>query len=187
MGCDIHMFVEYANKKRLKEQREENKPEWWMCFGGKMNPGRNYTMFGLLCRGVRSNFEMGFPKKERLGIDEMSYETKSEMFQYISETPDFEGSTVNIETALRYQKYGSKLYKDSNGEYTWVDNPDWHSHSWLSLDEFETALDLYKKIDDPYLGVDSDVPLEWRAILSAMKVLEDDGDNEVRVVFWFDN
>jgi hypothetical protein len=32
-----------------------------------------------------------------------------------------------------------------------------------------------------------DVPVEWKAILAAMKSLEDEGKNEVRVVFWFDS
>jgi hypothetical protein len=185
MGCDIHMFVEYANKQRLKEQREENKSEWWNCFGGRLNPCRNYTMFGLLSKGVRSNFEEGFEPKGKLSRDNMSWEANDHAMYYISETEE-EGS-VTIETALRYQKYGAKLYKNQDGEYTWVDNPDWHSHSWLSVEEYEKALDIYKKNIDDYSDEIVGIPLEWRTILTLMKELEDGGENEVRIVFWFDN
>lgn len=30
-------------------------------------------------------------------------------------------------------------------------------------------------------------PVKYRALLASMKALEDGGENEVRVVFWFDN
>lgn len=46
MGCDIHCYVEYRNPK------SEYDPTRWNDFGGQINPGRNYRIFGALA-GVR--------------------------------------------------------------------------------------------------------------------------------------
>ena len=54
-----------------------------------------------------------------------------------------------------------------------VSHPDWHSHTWLSADEFEKA------IQD--LGNE-----KYRAALAAMRSFEADG-LDARIVIWFDN
>jgi hypothetical protein len=43
MGCDIHMYVEHASR--------SDEP-YWRPLGGRINPGRNYELFGFMA-GVR--------------------------------------------------------------------------------------------------------------------------------------
>lgn len=50
MGCDIHMFVEYATYKT------PDGDQCWDCVGGHWNPGRDYHMFTVLA-GVRGHEE----------------------------------------------------------------------------------------------------------------------------------
>jgi hypothetical protein len=56
MGCEIHLFIEHKKK---------NQKNWW-CFGGMINPGRDYEIFDNLC-GVRGNGEIE-PITELRGI-----------------------------------------------------------------------------------------------------------------------
>ncbi|MGH2613169.1 MAG: hypothetical protein ACRDFB_09020 [Rhabdochlamydiaceae bacterium] len=41
MGCDIHMYVEYQRK-------DTDRPKYWSSFGSRINPGRDYDLFGKL-------------------------------------------------------------------------------------------------------------------------------------------
>ena len=58
--------------------------------------------------------------------------------------------------------------------------PDWHSATWLTVEEFELAIKRASGGDGP------PVHDSYWALLAAMKCLKDRG-NEVRVVIWFDN
>ena len=55
MGCDIHCYIEYKKKN----------DDHWRSFGGRINPGRNYTLFGVMA-GVRCDGLLyplrGFPE-----------------------------------------------------------------------------------------------------------------------------
>ena len=44
MGCDIHLYIEYKNKKVAFDGYKDN----WHSFGQRINPGRNYAMFALM-------------------------------------------------------------------------------------------------------------------------------------------
>jgi hypothetical protein len=57
----------------------------------------------------------------------------------------------------------------------------------MSSKELEKAYKGYKVHASKEWDKKMDVPVEWKAILAAMKSLEDEGKNEVRVVFWFDS
>lgn len=46
MGCDIHAYVEY--------KKADNNGDW-ISFGGRINPGRNYSLFGRMAEGVRTD------------------------------------------------------------------------------------------------------------------------------------
>jgi hypothetical protein len=169
MGCDIHMYIEYKSKKR-----EDNS---WFNFGGRINPGRNYFMFGILA-GVRCIVEGAFEKK---GLPEnLSFESKNGNYVYIYEDDKSENSCT-LETAKSWEKsWGCKIiYTKDNVPYK-VENPDWHTHSWLSVDEFEKAMEIYKS------KAEYSIYVKYEAILAAMKKLAE-FDNEVRIVFWFDN
>lgn len=53
MGCDIHLVIEYVDFKH-----QDGTP-YWSSFGGEMNPGRDYHMFGIMA-GVRTESDQMF-------------------------------------------------------------------------------------------------------------------------------
>lgn len=185
MGADIHMYVEYRNKKRAQEELTTRRKPYWYSYGDHMNPCRNYTLFAILA-GVRGYYEDSFDPKGKLDLDEMSIAARHDAYLWIVDKPSHEvhcDGCVSRENAEMWQGYGRKIIDDK-----WIEHPDWHSHSWMSIKELEEAFERYKvhatvEWEEPV----TDVPLEYRALLASMKALEDGGENEVRVVFWFDN
>lgn len=190
MGADIHMFVEYRSKKRAQELKNEGKKPYWYSYGGHINPGRNYTMFGILAC-VRGQYEDSFEPKGKLDREEMGWSSRDANWFYINKDvakTDFENNITNIETARKWEGYGCRIENDEHGEHAWVEHPNWHSHSWMSIEELEKAFKRYVVHASTEWGEEiNNVPLEYRALLASMKALEDNGKNEVRVVFWFDN
>lgn len=68
-------------------------------------------------------------------------------------------------------------YYSSDGEHKVVD-PDWHTPSWLSREEWVTVLAQDFK----------DVPVQYRAVSDVMRRFENESYSYItRVVFWFDN
>jgi len=180
MGCDIHMFVQYRNIERAKKNKKEGRNDYWWGFGGHLNPGRNYTLFGILA-GVRDNpmdkDKMFYPKG--LPGFELSYEALDSLYLYIREEDecDEEGSC----TLAQAQRWGKYIINDSSGKPWRTLHPDWHSHTWLTTQELVQTYRWYKKETGHAPG------LEYRVLLKMMKDLENKGENEVVVVFWFDN
>ena len=187
MGADIHMYVEYVlksdverYKKELKENKSDIRKPWVRSFGDCINPGRNYCMFGCLANGVRSDIDGALDPKGLPPEDEMGYSSISDNRIYISEDGEGENECT-LETAQKWEKYGCKItYRDDKPIF--VEHPDWHSHTWLTLNEYKKALDLYKA--NSYFG--SDIPIEYQAILDLMKSLKRSGAIP-KLVFWFDN
>jgi hypothetical protein len=182
MGADIHMYVEYRDKKHTKKAAKADKKSPWFSYGDEINPGRNYIMFGILA-GVRGSYKGSFDPKGQ--VDDMGYAAKDNAYMFIVDEPRekrIRDNYVSREDALRYVSYGRKIIDDK-----WVEHPDWHSHSWLTIKELEKAFKLYEKYASKEWGEPIKVGIEYRALLASMKALEDDGNNEVRVVFWFDN
>lgn len=169
MGCDIHMYVEYRSKKAVNKA--------WHDFGKRINPGRNYHLFGLLCRGVRSNNPNGFEPKGKL-TDYGTY-SKNDAYLFISDDEQKDGCTT-LANAERWEQYGCQIIKNEKGIPYKVEHPDWHSHSWLTTEEFGQALQFYRE-EETYYPV-----VEYEALLAAMEALER-FDTEARIVFWFDN
>ncbi len=211
MGCDIHCYIEYRNPKRVTES-EKNKS--WNSFGNRINPGRNYLMFSLMA-GIRSDYSDIKPK----GLpDDIGYNASGDNFIFIvadSEPQQYSEGYVKASVAERYVKGGSVYKMNFEGKPTWVSNPDWHSHSWLSLEEFKQVLKRYvveehkdwEQRESERLGfIEStkkdgiDIPKdswlfepcghyvepEYYAIAAAMEKFEEMG-YESRLVFWFDN
>jgi len=170
MGCDAHCYVEYRTK-------EETNREYWSSFGGRINPGRNYWMFGLMAKGTRSEFEEAFEPK---GLPELlGYQSTYDAYMYIvddDDEMDEPSHQCKRSDAERWAKYGNKISEDNR----FIEHPDWHTHSWLSVNEFEEVLNSFNKMKDAYPQP------EYEALLAAMKTLEK-YNNEVRLVFWFDN
>jgi hypothetical protein len=180
MGADIHMYVEYRNKRQAKDLETQGRDPYWYSFGGHFNPGRNYTMFGVLA-GVRGQYKDSFEPKGRIPFNLMGCSARHDLYYFIDDKED--ERTVTEEQAKKYsESYGCEIIDES-----WVRCPDYHSHSWMSSKELEKVYKSYKKYASNEWGSKMDVPVEWKAILAAMKALENDGENEVRVLFWFDN
>lgn len=178
MGCDIHAYIEFYRHDR------------WHSFGERINPGRNYSMFGLMA-GARSN---NLPLFSIRGIpSDISIDVEFDYYKYISNnlsdnygrSEDGELSLISLEQALKLEKtYGCKIIKRSDGTPDKIANVDWHSASWLNLYEFEKIITTYNqnfKNGSLYLKLD----VRYEAILAAMKTIEN--DNLCRLVFWFDN
>lgn len=173
MGCDIHMYVEYTKSDLTPEQR---KKYGWGSWGGRINPGRDYELFGLLAdiRGGSAIFPpRGLP-------DGLGFYSRWDSHMLISENT-VEPNFCTLKQAQEYAKWGAKIHNDVHGKPMFVDNPDWHSHSWLNTIEFEHVLNARK------LGEYGPADIDYYALLSAMKTLEENGSRESRVVFWFDN
>ncbi len=199
MGCDIHMYVEYTSKEELEKYQRGEKRDihgnpakpYWMDFGGRVNPGRNYDMFGFLCKGVRSDHSNGFPRKGLPPFDELAYASRNDSVLYITDKGNGDNE-VTLERALEWAKYDqNKLHYNSTGDKpVWVDNPDWHSHSWLTTQEFEEAINRFieyiKSDNDDGFYTNYEPQIEYGALLAAMKYIESRGQ-VARIVFWFDN
>lgn len=160
MGCDIHCYIEYREKDSGR----------WRDFGGRINPGRNYAVFERMA-GVRGDTAMFEPR----GLPEnISHASQNDSRLYI--TNDGAGDDeCSKENADRWIKSGCSKLVDEK----WVTNPDWHSHSWLTAQELESAVDAAQ---DKY----GQSAQEYRAIIAAMRCFEELGYVS-RVVFWFDN
>jgi hypothetical protein len=172
MGCDIHLYIEYKSK------NTEN--EYWWGFGGRYNPGRNYAIFGLMAKGVRCEFPESFPIKGLPNV--LGYKSKSDNLLYICEE-EGEGN-CKLRDAWRWHESGASKIIFHNEQPTWVTNPDWHSHSWLSADEFQSVWDNYIKIARAN-GYGDEEP-EWEAVNVLLQHFKNKG-YEARIVFWFDN
>jgi hypothetical protein len=191
MGADIHMYLEYTTKEELEEyQRGERRDRhgnpakpYWRNFGSRINPGRNYWMFGFLSKGVRTDFSDGLPAKGLPEFDEMGYYTRIDSVSYISDEATSDNE-VTLEKAMKWAQSGCKLHKNSSGKPQWVDHPDWHSHTWLTADEYEYAINKYKEYCESVGEIDN--PIEYIALLSAMKTFEENGC-ATRLIIWFDN
>lgn len=215
MGCDIHCYIEYR-KKNIDSKNEIDKG--WTSFGGRINPGRNYGMFRLMA-GVRSYDDSILFKPKGLP-DDIGYHADDDNFLYISTNKNCgcgDCPHVSIDSASDWVRKGISVYKNNiNGEPTWVSNPDWHSHSWLNLEEYRQVLEAYKTVEQrnwktrekerlesiEYLKSISDVNLppdswvmspcehfeepEYHVIEAAMTKFEEMGYDS-RLVFWFDN
>ena len=172
MGCDIHMYVQYREK---KEEQSEPNNDWWDDFTSQISPGRNYTMFGILA-GVRDMVENGFEPK---GLPDFGLGWSAGWDLYLRITED--GKEEGCCTLEQAQRWRRPIINNNEGKPYKVEHPDWHSHTWLTPKELAQAYRWYKK------ETGWAPSLAWRVLLKMMKALEDNGKNEVVVVFWFDN
>jgi hypothetical protein len=180
MGCDIHLFAEH---------RHPNSESWW-GFGGRMNPGRDYGLFGTLA-GVR---EDGPPVSEPRGFPvNAGWAAREEYTIYVTETPEEAAEwRGDLERAYPREKVeswvpcGSSVWLEGphpvrNGLVGKISDPDAHTATWLTLPEFRDAI---RRREMKYPS--HPVGAEYRALLAALESLAADG-HEARVVFWFDN
>lgn len=209
MGCDIHLYIEYKNKKVAFDGYKDN----WHSFGKRINPGRNYAMFALMAN-VRNYYSDGkLPVLvEPRGIpDDAAYYSSGDDRIYISEEKYDGEHSVTMERAKSWVESGSsKFINNQKGEPTWVTDPDNHSHSWLTTSEFETIINQYLELEagwhkervdthnkmvakeniQPgswmYAPPDMNIVPSYQVVLASMKRFEELG-YDARIVFWFDN
>lgn len=166
MGCDIHAYIEYSYNVRTLSGEP-----YWRTFGGRISLQRDYCMFGILAGVQDGEYQLYAPRG--LPAGDLAFVTSSDAYLCITSSPGERECTRG-----QAESWGNPIFKQGTWEYTM--NPDWHSHSWLTPDEYAAALGIYMiKTGDVYAP-------EWDAMLSTMRALEERGA-EVRLVFWFDN
>lgn len=167
MGADIHMYI------------ETNDGKHWYPFGGRINPGRNYQMFGALA-GVRCKQPKGMVPPRGMPPDP-AWCSQEDNLLYVNEDGRSDPRRVGYctkEYAELWVRNGiSEWVKDKQA----VTHPDWHTHSWLTTKEYAAAVEYVESVYGK-LALDTG----YRAVLAAMKAFEDDGIS-ARIVFWFDN
>lgn len=166
MGCDIHCFLEFKYNDGQ-----------WESFSKKIRPGRDYEVFSFLA-GVRGYGDIqplvdprGFPK-------DAGYDASDSYFRYV--TDDFGlvyGSVPRARAESWVNSYGSYYLDDSKSR---VSDPDYHSASWLTTEEFRESIRRREPIGKRII-VD-----HFELILAAMEGFENRGV-PARLVFWFDN
>lgn len=204
MGCDIHCYVEYKRKDQ----------DSWRDFGKRINPGRNYWMFGMMA-GVRLEVP---PVVEPRGIpNDLAYAAFDDWAIYVSDTQQeatsSDGGTYSYSKAHAEDDVAKgycQWVARGSQEKSFVTNCDWHTPSWLTADEFEQAIGGYLVKSGFQIGklrlcapetmsalaeqktqdVQDENALryieEYWAILAAMRCFELQGLDS-RLVFWFDN
>lgn len=158
MGCDIHLFLEYRHLNNS-----------WRNFGGPLNPGRNYNLFAALA-GVRGGGAGAIPK----GLpDDIGCVTKYHNEMCVVDKEPLEENCISLAVAEKWVASGASKFTHGKSKVT---HPDWHSHSWSTVEEFRQA-------------VNKNCPgnVEYAAILSAAESLQRNTDYTVRFVYWFDN
>lgn len=169
MGCDIHTFVEWT-----RSSEDDSKLYWWTFTSN--GGSRDYTMFGLLAN-VRGSGCIYPPR----GLpSDMGYEAKHYFHKFVTDSPDDSGRYCSPGDAERWVAAGYSQWVDD--EHRWVTDPDIHSCSWLTADEFAVVLSTYMT---DHSGPHHYSP-EWDVMLAAMRKFEELGCR-ARLVFGFDN
>lgn len=171
MGCDIHAYIEYSTF----DSHSTGKP-YWKCF--IQNAGtRDYDMFEIMA-GVRGNDNQLF---EQRGLpDDLGHELTDASRIRIRDDDDPDDNDGRTCTFAQADSWGGEIYYDTAGKARAVDDPDAHSHSWLTREEFAQCIAKYM------LDVGQLYAVEWDVLLAVMTAFEERGA-KTRLVFWFDN
>jgi hypothetical protein len=169
VGCDIHMFIEYS------DFTDQNGEPYWSCFAGRYNPGRDYKMFGLLAN-VRCDGAL-FPPRD-LPAGEHSYQVDDYMRIWIGDEKDASERTCTLEQAQKWSAQGETIIPKNDGTPGWVTDPDLHSHSWLTLDEYRQVLNRYRLGDAADMLGDHKFAPEDRVVAEQAVVALSNGGGE---------
>lgn len=167
MGCDIHVHLETKPKDETKNYHVKGH---WLNTGLDIHMPRNYYFFSLMwceSRGDGELFERrGMPK-------DACVTTNIKNWCFSDDSPIHD-----------WVKAGYSEYVDE--EKTRVTNPDWHNHSWLTLDELKQCCKAH--LDKWWRNVEhvDNYLLKWKALIAFMEIYEA-ADQYTRIVFWFDN
>jgi hypothetical protein len=198
MGCDIHAFIDYDEI----HQDGISTFHW-----GSIKLERNYWLFSLLA-GVRGEREQSLQPK---GLPKsMSWQVRKEVYLQLIDDADVNDYTVEGYIGREHaKKHNWKMIDEYHCEH-----PDWHSHSYLNLEELDGIIKNYMELSETLpiflteeqQAVNNDVymrtlpggtrlfhrtqkvtmPVDFAALRAAMAALKD-GGLEPRFIFFFDN
>lgn len=217
MGCDIHAVIEYHRYKHRDGQppRFGGEPMKWPQWTalGEIDLYRDYTIFGAMAgmRGVVRDYiePRGLPADASARTFDLNWlridhdgdgaasdvravsVVEAEKWHNRFSAP-YWGSyrPVEITTWTSGQKETAVVGTEHAGKPTHVSDPDNHTHSWLTAEEFADALAraeaaAHQEVDwEGFTFRRSSV--EYYAALAAMQAIEAEGV-PARIVFWFDN
>ena len=134
MGCDIHAYIDYG------ERSVE-------CFG-QIDICRNYLLFGYLA-DVRGGPAVIEPK----GLpDAVSWRVKYDAILMVMDDVNLPPGSYHCCTRADADGWDGEEWRRNNpgAVYGYVDesktqvwHPDWHTHSWLTVDELERVVEKY--------------------------------------------
>ena len=170
MGCNSHTYIEYRRK------GAKDGDQWASLLWSEVD-NRNYALYAKMA-GV-CNYDnriepiaspRGFPDNAGSEARHKYYcyyidneRAKKDLEHYVSSDKAFEWVISGI----------SVLYPDDNYR---ISDPDVHTPSWLTAEEFCTAV-REAASDDLY----------WTAVAAMVEHVQNTGDYDCRFVFWFDN
>jgi hypothetical protein len=139
VGCDIHGFIDYD--KIIAQNLTHNTHTSNFA---KLRISRNYWLFTLLScvRGEAIQGQEGMPAK---GLPKsLSYTVRDEAYVTVcdDELPLYDDGFCTRKDA---ERWGGN-YVDE--EKRFIHHPDWHSHSWLSLDEVKEVIRRYSLLKE---------------------------------------
>lgn len=162
MSTDIHLFIEHHEKGR----------DEWHSFGrAELVLDGDYATFAKLV-GVVNNQTVARVSAPRGMPADLSDTAKERYHFLITGKDDIDDNCVSHETASEWLENDSS---EMVGDH-YVTNPDAHTPTWLTPDELESALDYS----------DHHWVWEYKVLLNTVRAMEEQ-NQEVRVVFWFDN
>jgi hypothetical protein len=167
MGCDIHAVIEYKKHDSYRDFAEVNIP-------------RDYSLFSAIAfgdGGITDNLPYpprGIPADHSIKVSELFFISVEGLKKFSEEIAEdaFESEAI----AKAWGDWALTEYI-SNGNLPGVDV---HTPGWLLLNEIKATLDKAKYDTDK-------LSPEFCAVLSAMQILSETyGDENVRLIFWFD-
>ena len=172
MGCDIHVYLELAEK-----PKPDRVP--LVRYLASMNTWRDYQLFGVLA-GVREGAAVIKPR----GVPEdMNWFAASKYYLFVSDDPDTAAMTRYVTSKQADDWIAQGLsYETSlelpNETIRRITDPDIHTASHLSLSELERCAVEYTKRTNR-------TSHDLNAIIGCLKAYEEIG--MPRMCFWFDN
>lgn len=140
MGCDIHSWIDYKDFQQADGT-------WVIDNFAALNLSRNYDLFWILA-GVRGDaFSPVQPVSKPKGLPPMgmSFEVEDKEYLYIV---DKRGNERGVCTLKDAQSWKTKIIYDKDGKPLKSEHPDWHSHSYLFVDELEEAQRRYMSMQN---------------------------------------
>jgi len=134
MGCDIHAYLDY-------DSFFKDDGTWYVYGLAKLHISRDYLLFAILA-GVRNYDDEITPVSKPKGVPEnISYQVEMDYTLWVLG----EGDEVREEGCCTFEQ--GQRYAERRGwwreDHKRVIHPDWHSASWLDVEELKKAQEIY--------------------------------------------